>query len=189
MRRKALVLTGFIIVLLAISFFYVRSTPHYSLYQLKRAVENHDPDEALKYINIDSIVDNLGMSFFGKGEGDGNQGEGKGPSIKRLVANALPGIKESVRSSFRSSIASGSGAKQRERATVQPQKNQAPYIGGIEIGGLDLRKIKETSLWDLIIEKDGKTAMVRLKNTPGIKAKMEKTEVGYWQVVEIILSP
>lgn len=193
MRRNSLALTGIIIVFLIVGFFYVRSTPHYSLYQLKRAVENHDPDEALKYINIDSIVDNLSKEFFGKGEWGNSQEGGKGLSLKKMVADALPEIKDSARSSFRASIASRNDGqhndgKQREKAAVQPHKNPAPPIGGIEIGDLDLRKIKKSSLWDLVVEKDGKTAMVHIKNTPGIKARMVKTEAGHWQVVEILFS-
>jgi hypothetical protein len=44
-------------------------------------------------------------------------------------------------------------------------------------------------LWDLDILVDGRIALVQLKDTPGIKGKMVKTDTGYWQVVEIILSP
>jgi hypothetical protein len=215
MRRKVFIAATVIIALLAIGFFYVRSTPHYSLYMLKRAIENHNPDEALKYINIDSIVDNLSMDLFGKNEGDGNQEVSKKPSLKMMVADALPGIKESIRSSFREAIASHGKGKQKTGLDNAPPKNKAadnlsmtntkdvpqektpvPHykkplfsIGGIEIGNLDVRKIKEISLWDLVIQIDGKTAIVHVKDTPNIKAKLVKTDAGYWQVVEIILVP
>jgi hypothetical protein len=189
MRYKSLALTGIIVVLLVLGFLYVQGTPHYSLFQLKRAVNNHDADEALKYVNIDSIVDNLSRSFFGKGAGGISLEEGKGSSLKMLVADALPGIKESMRSSFRASVSSGSDEKQREKVAVQQHKNPAPSIGGIEIGGLDLRKLRESSVMDLVIQMDGETAFAYLKNNPGIKAKMVKTETGYWQIVEIILVP
>lgn len=66
MRHRLLAFIGIIIVLPVVVFYYVKSTPHYSLYLLKGAVENHNPDEALKYINIDSIVDNLGRVFLAK---------------------------------------------------------------------------------------------------------------------------
>ena len=189
MRHKTLVLTGIIIALLFIGFFYARGTPHYSLYQLKRAVENHDPDEALKYINIDSIVDNLGKSFFGKEREGTDQRKGQSLSLKGLVAEAMPGIKESIKVSFRASIAGRSGENQTEKTAVQPHKNQGPSMVNIEIEGFDVRKLKETNLWDIIIQKDGISAMVSLKNNPGIKAKMIQTSAGNWQVVEIILSP
>jgi hypothetical protein len=215
MRHTVLIVVTIIIALLASVFFYVRSVPHYSLYMLKRAIENHEPDEALKYINIDSIVDNLGRDFLGKDGGDNSQESGKNPSLKRMVADTLPGIKESIRSSFRAAIASHADNKQkkdlgtvgsnhvvndnlnkgimqeapREKSSVRLHKNPLFSIGGIEIDNLDVRKIKEISLWDLDIRVDGKTAIVHVKDTPNIKAKMEKTDAGYWQVVEILLSP
>ena len=175
MRRTILIVVTIIIALLASGFFYVRSVPHYSLYLLKRAIESHEPDEALKYINIDSIVDNLGRDFLGKDRGDNSQESGKNPSLKRMVTDALPGIKESIRSSFRTAIASHGDNKQkkdlgtvgsnrvvddslnkstiqgvpREKSSVRLHKNPLFSIGGIEIDNLDVRKLKEISLWDL----------------------------------------
>jgi hypothetical protein len=193
MQYKAAVAIGLVIALLTGCFLYIKGTPHYSLYQLKRAVENHDPDGALKYISIDSIVDSLSTSFFGKtGEGTGHE-EGRGSHLKRLAADAMPGIKESIRSSFRASIASRGEEqqgeeKQGDKVAAHGSKNSASFIGGIEINGLDLRKLKETSLWDLLIRRDGKTATVSLENNPGITAKMVQTDEGHWQVTEIVLT-
>jgi hypothetical protein len=215
MRRTILIVVTITIVLLSSGFFYVKSMPHYSLYMLKRAIENHEPDEALKYINIDSIVDKLGRDFLGKDSGGNIQESGKNPSMKRMVTDALPGIKESIRSSFREAIASHGKGKQRtgadkagasnegtdnlngsikqevpqENTSVRQLKSPGASVGGIEISNLDVRKIKEISLWDLDIRVDGKTAIVHVKNTPNIKAKMVKTDTGYWQFVEILLSP
>jgi hypothetical protein len=215
MRRTILIVVTIIIALLASGFFYGRSVPHFSLYMLKRAIEKHKPDEALKYINIDSIVDNLGRDFLGKDSGGNSQESGKNPSLKGIVTDALPGIKESIRSSFRAAIASHDDNKQkkdpgtvgsnqvvndnlgksitqevpREKTSVRLHKNPLFSIGGIEIDNLDIRKIKEISLWDLDIRVDGKTATVHMKDTPNIKVKMVKTDAGYWQVIEILLSP
>jgi hypothetical protein len=214
MRRTILIVVTIIIALFSSGFFYVKSMPHYSLYMLKRAIENHEPDEALKYINIDSIVDKLGRDFLGKDSGDNSQESGKNPSLKRMVTDALPGIKESIRSSFREAIASQGKSKQRTgvdkagssnegtdslngsikqevprgKNSVRQLKSPGASVGGIEISNLDVRKIKEISLWDLDIRVDGKTAIVHVKNTPNIKAKMVKTDAGYWQFVEILLS-
>jgi hypothetical protein len=215
MRRTILISVTITIVLLFSGYFYVRNMPHYSLYLLKGAIENHEPDEALKYINIDSIVDNLGRDFLGKDGGGNIQESGKNPSMKRMVTDALPGIKESIRSSFRAAIASHGDNKQKKdlgtvgsnhvvndklnksiiqevprgKTSDRPHKNPLFSIGGIEIANLDVRKIKKISLWDLVIRVDGKTAIVHVKDTPNIKAKMVKTDGGYWQVMEILLSP
>jgi hypothetical protein len=214
MRRTILIVVTIIIALFSSGFFYVKSMPHYTLYMLKRAIENHEPDEALKYINIDSIVDKLGRDFLGKDSGGNSQESGKNPSLKGMVTDALPGIKESIRSSFHAAIVSHGDNKQkkdlgtvgsnhvvndnlnksiiqevpREKSSVRLHKNPLFSIGGIEIDNLDVRKIKEISLWDLDIRVDGKTAIVYVKNTPNIKAKMVKTDAGYWQFVEILLS-
>lgn len=127
-----------------------------------------------------------------------------------MVTDALPGIKESIRSSFRAAIASHGDNEQkkdlgtigsdslnksttqevpREKSSARLHKNPLFSTGEIEISNLNVRKIKEISLWDLDIRVDGKTAIVHVKDTPNIKAKMEKTDAGYWQVVEILLSP
>jgi len=188
-RHKILLSTGIVIVILTVGFFYARTTPHYSLYLLKRAIENHNPDEALKYINLDSIVDNLGKSFFGKEQEGGGQRGGQGPSMKGLVAEAMPGIKESIKGSFRASVAGHSGEKQKENTAIQAHKNNGPFIGKIEVESFDVRKLKETTFRDIKVQKEGKSAIVSLKKNPGIKAKMIQTDNGYWQVVEIILSP
>lgn len=199
MKRKIYIAALAIIVFLAVGYFYVRSTPHYSLYMLKKAIEKHDPDEALKYIDIDSIVDNLGRNLFGNKEKGASQETSRKSSLKGMVADALPGIKGSIRSSLREAIASGgknngkntaSGKEINEnKISAQLHKNQLLSIGGITIGNIDVRRFEKISLWDLIIQGDGKTAFVSVKDTPNIKAKMIKTDAGYWQITEVLLLP
>lgn len=215
MRRKIYIAASVIIVILALGFFYVRGTPHYSLYLLKQAIEKHKPDEALRYINIDSIVDNLGRDFLGKNAmGAGQETSGR-LSLKGMALNSLPGIKESIRFSIREAIASHGKSKSRTdldtttsnkeviedrskdnlhevplgKTALRLNKNQLLSIGGITIGALDVRRIENISLWDLAIQIDGKTAIVSIKDTPNIKARMVKIEAGYWQVVEVLLLP
>ena len=215
MRQKIYIAASVIIVILAIGFFYVRGTPHYSLYLLRQAIEKHNPDEALQYINIDSIVDNLGRDFLGKNAmGPGQETSGR-LSLKGMALNSLPGVKESIRSSIREAIASHDKSKSRTnldtttshkeviedrskdnlhdvplgKTALRLNKNQLLSIGGITIGALDVRRIENISLWDLAIQIDGKTAIVSLKDTPNIKARMVKIESGYWQVVEVLLLP
>lgn len=215
MKRKIYIAVSGIIIILTMGFLYARSTPHYSLYMLKRAIELGNPDQAMKYINIDSIVDNLGGNLFGTSEGGvGSEIRGKF-SLKGMVIDALPGIKDSIRSSVRAAIASrGEGKPEsspenaasskdinkslntnsahdapRRKTTVRLKGNQQFSIGGITIGNLDVRRIEKISLWDLTIQSDGKTAVVSVKDTPNIKARMAKTDGGYWQIVEVLLLP
>ena len=215
MKRKIYIAALAIIVFLAVGYFHVRSTPHYSLYMLKKAIEKHDPDEALKYIDIDSIVNNLGRNLFGNKEKGASQETSRKSSLKGMVADDLPGIKDSIRSSLREAIASGGKSKHKNNGKntasgkeinesviggntqgvhqnkifAQLHKNQLLSIGGITIGNIDVRRFEKISLWDIIIQGDGKTAFVSVKDTPNIKAKMIKTDAGYWQITEVLLLP
>mgnify|MGYP001766287938 CR=1 FL=1 len=203
MKRKVYIAALAIIVFLAVGYFYVRSTPHYSLYMLKKAIEKHDPDEALKYIDIDSIVDNLGRNLFGNNEKGASQETSRKTSLKGMIADALPGMKDSIRSSLHEAIASGGKSKRKNNGEntasgkeinenkISPQlhNNQSLSIGGITIGNIDVRSFEKISLWDLIIQRDEKTAIVSMKDTPNIRVKMIKTDAGYWQITEVLLLP
>jgi hypothetical protein len=181
---------------------------------LKRAVKNHDPDEALKFVNVDRIVENLAQGFVGNATHN-TQGEGKNRySLKTIVADSWPGMKESLRSSLRRAIlqpdsnakemyprglaggaeipkpsTDGPGGDSLQSKPSSPSpKSQRYSVGAIEIGGLDLRKLRNISLRDLSIERSGPTATVYLKQNPAIKAKMVKTDHGHWEFTEVIFT-
>jgi hypothetical protein len=173
-KNGLFVAIGLSIVLLVLGFLYVRETPHYSVYKLILAVQRHDPDEAMKYIDADGIVDNLSALLIGSRAADGTDTDAKRPSLKMVIGKALPGMKESIKSSLRDAIAThGNNSRQ-------------PASDAIEISNLDLKKLRQTSFWDLKIQRDKETAIVRLKDLPGLKARMVKTRSGRWQVVEIL---
>lgn len=177
MRRKGFLILGIVALLVISGFLYVRGTPHYSLYKLSRAVQNHDPDEAFKYIDIDSVVASFARAVMGYNPGETEKEAARRSSLKRMIADALPGMKGSIRASLRDAIAGKNQQKGRSN------------IGNIEISNLNLRKIRESSLWNLEVRRTGASATVHLKDNPGLKARMEKTELGHWQITEIILSP
>jgi hypothetical protein len=173
-KRRLFVALGIIIVLLALGFLYVRETPHYSLYRLVLAIQRHDPDETMKYIDIDSIVDSLSTLLTGNKATDGTDRDGKRSSLKTMIGKALPGMKESIKASLRDAIGSRSDNHRRS------------VPNAIEINNLDLRKVRQTSFWDLEVQRDKETAIIRLKKLPGVKARMVKIRSGHWQIVEIL---
>jgi hypothetical protein len=182
-----------VVVFLALGFFYVRSTPQYSLYMLKRAIEERNPNEALKYINIDSIVESIARSLLNKNEKDPGQDTNKRTALKGVLIGALPEIKESIRSSLHKAILSRgkSIAKSNpDNATgITDQRAHGFSIGEIAIGNFDVRRIEKISLWDLTVKNNGGTAIVSVKNNPGIKAKMARIDTGHWQITEVLLLP
>jgi hypothetical protein len=197
---RAIIISSVVLAaLLTAAVLYVRETPHYSLYMLKRAVDNRDADEALRYINIDSIVENLAKDLLGtKGAVDSRNRGGKSP-LKDMVTDSLPGIKDSLRLSLRKAITSpGKGqngvvrggarsSDPEEDASLRLRSRQFS-LGRIEIGDLDMERIRTVSVGDLVIDVDGATAVVQIKNNPQIKAKMMKTGPGNWQFTEILFS-
>lgn len=175
MKHRLFVALGLIIAFLALGFLYIRETPHYSFYMLVLAIQRHDPDEAMKYIDIDNIADNLSTLLLGGTAADGTDKNGKKPSsLKTIIGKALPGMKESIRSSLHDAIASHN------------DDHRGSDSHAIEISNLDLKKIQQTSFRDLSVQRNKKTAFIRLKNLPGLKARMVKTRSGHWQIVEIL---
>lgn len=160
---------------------------------LKRAIEERNPDEALKYINIDSIVDSIARSLLNKNEKGHGQEPNKRTALKGMIGDALPGIKDSLRSSLHKAILSRgkSTAKSNpDNATgITDQHAHGFSIGEITIGNFDARTIEKISLWDLTIKNNGGTAIVSVKNNPNIKAKMAKDDTGRWQITEVLLFP
>lgn len=177
MRRKGILIAGVIALVALSGFWYLRGTPHYSLFKLSQAVRNHNPDEAFKYIDIDSVVAGFARTLMGSNPGETEEEAARRSSLRRMIAEALPGMRGSIRSSLRDAIA----GKDRDKGRKG--------LGSIEINNLNLRKIRETPFWNLEVKRNGSTAMVHLKDNPGLKAKMVKTTSGHWQITEVILSP
>jgi hypothetical protein len=162
--KRALIAFGVVFVIVVLgAYAYIRTTPRYSLYQLKSALENHDPERALLFIDIDSIVDNLLRDALLKQDpAPKNEWEKMGQNFgKSLALMMAPAMKETLKSRFKSAIAS------------VDEKN-------------DLQKIKSAGLWDGEITVSGGSATVTFKDDATIKFRMIKSQNGYWKITEII---
>lgn len=161
MKKILLILGVLLLVVITGSFLYIRSTPRYSLYKLKNAISDKDAESALKYIDVDSIVDNLMKDLYANEPPSSNRWEAMGRSIGQGMAMLmLPVLKENMKSQIKTSIVS--------------EDDKSKLVG--------LRK----NLWDIDIETSGKTAILTPKDNQSIKFKMTKTSDGYWRIVEII---
>jgi type II secretion system protein G len=149
------------VVLALGAFFYIKGTPRYSLYKLKKAISNKDAEDALRYIDIDSIVDNMAKDLYLNEPMPSNKWEAMGRSIGQgMVMLMLPAVKETMKSQIKTSIVSSDDKS--------------------KLAGL------KANLRDLNIETSGKTAMVAPKDDHSVKFKMAKVNDGYWRIVEII---
>jgi len=100
-RKKRLIVIASVcivpIIVAIAAFLYARTTPYYSLYMLKKAIVSRDAREVLKYLDTDSILDNMARDVFtrmDKKEAPRNRFEQHMRSAgKDLAAQLLPQLK------------------------------------------------------------------------------------------------
>ncbi len=140
----------------------LNDTPRHSLNELRTALLNHDADTALRYIDVDSVVDCMVRDIFLKYEAKADSPlESLGLSVGRAAAKAMmPGVKELARSQVKKAITS---------------PDEGDYFTYIRKG----------SVWYLNFEVGGDTAWVAPKGKSDIRFRMQRVPDGYWRIVEI----
>jgi len=170
MNRKAILATCLILLAMAAAFVYLKSTPYYSIYRFAKAVGDHDAETALIYIDIDSITESLAKNLFPADQASTNVNKG----ISSAISANMPSVKEGMRNYFISAI--------RGRDTIPFGK-----AGRLNLGNMDMSNLKAGIIWHLDVQREGRTAYVRIKNRPGGSAKMIRTDEGYWKFTEILV--
>ncbi len=138
-------------------------SPRRSLSELRRALLNHDAEAALRYIDVDSVVDALVRDIFLKYEAKAdNPMSALGLRAgKSLIDVAMPGVRTIARRQISAAIASD---------------DQLGYF----------EDIRNASVWYLSIKIDGETAMVRPRGKGDTGFKMARATEGRWRIVEIV---
>ena len=170
MRRKAIFLTGFILLAMIAAFIYLKTTPYYSIYRFAKAVADHDAETALIYVDIDSVTESLAKNLFSESGVSSKVNKG----ISSAIEANMPSVKEGVRNYFISVI--------RGQDKIGYGK-----AGGISLGNLDIQNVHAGIIWHLDVRQEGDTAYVRIRNKPGRSAKMVRTDGGYWKFTEILV--
>jgi hypothetical protein len=165
-RKKRYVLFLSILCILAvalgISSIFIRETPRYSLYWFKKAILAHDAENALKYLDVDSILDNMVKDMSGE-EGkekahSKNQSESPTKNIGRdVIMQNLPTIKAQLREQLKSAIIS--------------YNNKAA-----------LDNLNKASVFGLRITMEGDTALVKIRGKDQTAFKMTKSSEGHWKI-------
>jgi hypothetical protein len=145
----------------------LKGTPRDSLSLLRTALLNHDADEAMKYIDVDSIVDHLVKERFAR-----RAARAKSPSDalkleaeKGIASATLPFVKELLARQVRKEIESG---------------GESDYFDYIRKG----------SVWYLTIDEQDETATVTPKGgNKKVQFVMKKTDQGCWKIIEVRLRP
>ena len=142
----------------------LQGTPRHSLGELRSALLNHDADEALKYIDVESIVAHMVEDALQAKESSPKTDlDALGSALGRFVASAmLPQATSLIRKGVRAAIESD---------------DQLGYFSSI----------RKSSAWYFTIEEKGNTAIVTPRGDDNVRFKMERTDQGYWRITELIL--
>jgi hypothetical protein len=159
-------LTVIIVLLDIFVFFYARGTPQYSLYQFRKAVENHETDTALKYIDADSIVYNFRIDLLRAQ--DKKQTANKIKSFgdhltDDLITMILPAIKETLKGKYNTAI-------------KIPSVNKSSVTNN-----------QKHDLYDYDSITKVKIAIMTRKDNDNLKFKMAQSSDGHWRIVQLMM--
>lgn len=151
------------VIAVCTAYFFIKETPRYSLYWLKKAILEHDAEGALKYLDTDSIVDNMVKDMPGEEERERvqskNQSENSMKNIgKDVIMQNLPAIKVQLREQLKSAIIS--------------YNNTAA-----------LDNLNKASVFGLRITMEGDVALVKTWGKDKMAFKMTKSSEGHWRIV------
>jgi hypothetical protein len=160
-RKQWLIgIAAVIVVILAAAgaYWYWTTTPQYALYEIKKAYATHDSNLALKFIDTDSVFDNLWAQVqtrldaqMAKSDGFAALGTMIGEGI---VERMKPTLKEDVRNRIIDSVKTATST--------------------INIGGIAGK---------YTITRDGPDVLV--EGDSPLKIRLEKNGTSYWRVVAI----
>ena len=178
-NKKWLKFVGGIIIVAFVlggSYYYISGTPQYSLYKLKKSIENHNSEQFYKYVDVDTVISSLTnwawKEVDQKIEKEKPEGEwgllgyelGKG-----FVELLKPTIKEYLTATVKEAITTGFKEIEGEKEMEET--------------------FKKISYTDIKVQKDGKVANVEiphfLNDGSSLKLKMRQTPDRYWKVIEI----
>jgi hypothetical protein len=152
---------------LGAGYIFIRETPRYSLYWFKKAILERDAESALKYLDIDNIVDNMVKDMPGEEEKEKtqskNRSEGPMKNIgKDIIMQNLPAIKVQLREQLKSAIISYSNKT-------------------------TLDNLNNASVFGLQISMEGNDALVKIRGKDKVAFKMAKSSEGYWRIIALNL--
>ncbi len=142
-------------------FFYVQGTPYYSLYMLKKALVNRDAKGVLKYLDTDSILDNMAKDVFARME-----------------------KKEPARNKFEESM-QGIGKDVAAQLLPQLKKQMGEAITNLLLSYGDdesIGKLKKTTIFGLSVTVEGNTALVKQRGKDTVSFTMAKSPEGHWRI-------
>jgi len=154
-KQSKIIFAGIgIIVLLGViggGYYWWMGTPEYSVSQIKKAIETHNPELGLKYIDTDAVFENLWTdmkSELMKETEKAEEFEAFGMMLGVQLAESMkPAMKEQVKEGIKSWF-SGSTTEEKSKETTSTKEN-------LELGTIWQQK-------ELKIKKQGSSAYIEL---------------------------
>ena len=166
---RSLVTLGVVVFLLIGGFYSWRSSPGYSVYRVKQALETHDYELFSRYVDIDQVLEHT-LDEFSKNPADGLSEHSVSGFLDKLlrkgVAKLLLGeAREVTKAAFSIVI---------EQAVKDPQRRPP-----------NLPLLASFGAW-LLAKRDGDAARLdfEVKNKP-IQIAMQRSPEGIWRIVTI----
>ena len=157
----AVVVCAVIAVASTIGFLYFRTTPYYSLYMFKKAIIDRDAPTVLKYLDTDSILDDMAkdaLARMNKKEPARNKFEEHMQNAgKDIVKQLLPQLKKQMGDALTGFLLS--------------DDNAAMFK--------DLGKV---TVFAFTVDVEGDTAQVRQRGKDKVSFKMRKAPEGHWRI-------
>ncbi len=160
MVKKIIIVLVIIVVILGGVFYYFKGTPSYSLYQLKKSIQNHDSTSFNQYVDVDRVVQNL-MDSATKGFDEEMEGQDNlfGDFGEGIMQAMIPSLKEEIKNGINKGIEEISENKDDKYSKIEIQE----------------------------VIKEGKSAKVTLINQDNETIKMDMIQIPgrYWRIVGV----
>lgn len=169
MRKKWIFLLGLFIIGVIFLFFYIKSTPQYSLFKVYQSVKKHDYTTFSKFVDVDTLVDSLVDKSLeeSKKQREENNSSSEWEELGNSFADGLvtlmkPTLVSTIKSSFQKNIESGDFEFNYQSKDI-------------------FKFIK-----DMKIKKDGNLAVIVIndKDNNPLNIKMRKID-NYWQIFDM----
>lgn len=210
MFKKLLMgLLGLVVLGIAFFFFYVVKTPHYSLYQIHKAVQTHDTALFQRHVDLDSVYGNGLDDLIASGM-KREKTIGMDPFVAGIMKLVKPTVLQAMKDATLESVrrekngAAGNGSGQEvqvkndtpdktknDKASKKKNKweNQIPLLKKLkerlDVSNLKIKDASVTRKGDKVAELDVLLHDIKLDKNFNANMRMEQMNNGEWQIKEI----
>lgn len=215
LKKIGMALVTLLVLGVAFFFLYVVKTPHYSLYQIHKAVQAHDTALFQRHVDLDSVYGNGLDDLIASGM-KREKTIGMDPFVAGIMKLVKPAVLQAMKDATLESIQkekTGSGKKENGQAVQannglsannangQPGKNdqsvkkknkwenQIPLLKKLkerlDVSNLKIEDASVTRKGDKVAELDVLLHDIKLDKNFNANMRMEQMNNGEWQIKEI----